>query len=343
MVAQAGGYYGTEFMGERGVTQGDPLSPTIFNVVVDAVVRHWVQGVVEEVEAQGETGQEGRHQAALFCADDGMVALLGPVWLQGAFNALVGLFDRVGLQTNVGKTVRMVCHPCQAAVNITQVEYGRRLTGEGKSYRERQRDWVECKEFGFQLVVGSLSIHLMTRHGKAAGQRRQWTTPTEGRVSQEYWISFPAKGGPRRYPMEGCPGKLATRTAMRVHFVHWHVLDTVLILEERIFPHPRCARCDMQVPRRALNGRHPGTARCAKGAEIKRRRLVETETRENSERAFEAYEAPIESVSGFKYLGRILTETDDDWPAVVGNLRKERRSWGRLTRVLSREGADPKV
>ena len=30
------------FKEERGVTQGDPLSPTIFNVVVDAVVRHWL-------------------------------------------------------------------------------------------------------------------------------------------------------------------------------------------------------------------------------------------------------------------------------------------------------------
>ena len=41
MVARAGGYYGEAFKGARGVTQGDPLSPTIFNVVVDAVVRHW--------------------------------------------------------------------------------------------------------------------------------------------------------------------------------------------------------------------------------------------------------------------------------------------------------------
>ena len=40
MVARAGGYYGTAFKGEIGVTQGDPLSPNIFNVVVDAVVRH---------------------------------------------------------------------------------------------------------------------------------------------------------------------------------------------------------------------------------------------------------------------------------------------------------------
>ena len=41
MVARAGGYYGGPFRRERGVTQGDPLSPTIFNVVVDAVVSHW--------------------------------------------------------------------------------------------------------------------------------------------------------------------------------------------------------------------------------------------------------------------------------------------------------------
>ena len=46
MVAHAGGYYGTAFQWERGVKQVDPLSPTIFNVVVDAVVRHWVTGVL---------------------------------------------------------------------------------------------------------------------------------------------------------------------------------------------------------------------------------------------------------------------------------------------------------
>ena len=99
----------------------------------------------------------------------------------------------------------------------------------------------------------------------------------------------------------------------------------------------------MQVPRRALNGLHPGTAQCTKGAERKRRRLAETETREKSERYFEAYGAPIESVLEFKYLGRILTVTYKYWPAVVGNLRKARRSWGWLARVLSREGAYPKV
>ena len=61
MVARAGGYYGTGFKGERGVTQGDPLSPTIFNVVVDVVVRHWVTLAVEEAETRGERGREVRY------------------------------------------------------------------------------------------------------------------------------------------------------------------------------------------------------------------------------------------------------------------------------------------
>ena len=32
-----------------------------------------------------------------------------------------------------------------------------------------------------------------------------------------------------------------------------------------------------------------------------------------------------------------------DWPAVVGNPGKAQKSWGRLSWILSREGADPKV
>ena len=41
MVAQEGRYYREPLCGEQGFTQGYSLSPTIFNVVVDAVVHHW--------------------------------------------------------------------------------------------------------------------------------------------------------------------------------------------------------------------------------------------------------------------------------------------------------------
>ena len=66
IVAEAGGYYGPAFQGSRGVTQGDPISPTIFNIVVDAVVRHLVSVMVESADEQSGCGQEGRHQNTLF-------------------------------------------------------------------------------------------------------------------------------------------------------------------------------------------------------------------------------------------------------------------------------------
>ena len=44
-----------------------------------------------------------------------MVALLDLRWLQGDFITLVSLLYRVGLWTNFGKTVGMVCFPLQAA------------------------------------------------------------------------------------------------------------------------------------------------------------------------------------------------------------------------------------
>ena len=84
---------------------------------------------------------------------------------------------------------------------------------------------------------------------------------------------------------------------------------------------------------RDLNGRHHATVMCKKGAERKRRRMAEAELRESTERYFEAYRKPLETVSNFKYLGRLMMAGDDDWLAVAGNLLKARKGLGRI--VLS--------
>ena len=47
MVARAGVYSGAAFTGAQGVTQGDLLSPTIFNVMVDAVLQHRISVMME--------------------------------------------------------------------------------------------------------------------------------------------------------------------------------------------------------------------------------------------------------------------------------------------------------
>ena len=182
-------------------------------------------------DSRRRRGREGRHQLAVFYGDDGMVVSLDPAWLQGAFSALVAIFDRVGLLTNVAKTVSMVCQPCRAGSgNRTPDGYRRRVTGEGLSYRERKRERVACGECGVEIAAGSLSGHLMTRHGRAATRRHLWPPQTTG-GPRTYKIAFPRRSR-RQCPVEGCPGVSATRAAMRVHFVHRHVHDIVVILEE---------------------------------------------------------------------------------------------------------------
>ena len=59
------GFYGTPFPAERGVTQGDIISPTIFNIVIDCVLHHWYQSM-----------QDNNHPtiSLRFYADDGLLA-----------------------------------------------------------------------------------------------------------------------------------------------------------------------------------------------------------------------------------------------------------------------------
>ena len=130
---------------------------------------------------------------------------------------------------------------------------------------------LECRE---DMALGSLAVHLQTQHGKEMRGIRYWGTMPPGGEPHTYNMDFPTAGGTRNFPVKGCWGRVATRTAMRVQFFHWHVRDTVIILEEGNLPHPRCPLCGMMVPWKALNGIHRCTAQCTWGAERRIRRLA---------------------------------------------------------------------
>ena len=55
--------------------------------------------------------------------------------------------------------------------------------------------------------------------------------------------------------------------------------------------------------------------------------------------ALQAYGWPLSTVQFFKYLGWVLTASDDDWPAVFSNFKKYRRNWSGMCSILVREGA----
>ena len=117
----------------------------------------------------------------------------------------------------------------------------------------------------------------------------------------------------------------------------------MIILEEVNLPHPRCPWCDILVPWLLLNRRHLTTAQCANGVEIKRQQMDKEELRESVERAFQTYIRPLETVTSFKYMGRVLMAADYECPAVVRNFSRVQKNWERLVRILGLEGANPRV
>ena len=59
------------------------------------------------------------------------------MWLQGAFATLTGLFNRVGLRTNAGKTVVMLRRTCRVVGTQSEEAYEHRMMGMRLTYRDR--------------------------------------------------------------------------------------------------------------------------------------------------------------------------------------------------------------
>ena len=110
------------------MTQGKLLLLTIFNAGVDKVVHHW-ESLMEEGNGGEDRYNSSRNEVAkperqtirmcddkqqwteeglkvreaILYADNGMVASTEPRLPQTAFYTLTGLFDQVGVKTNVQK------------------------------------------------------------------------------------------------------------------------------------------------------------------------------------------------------------------------------------------------
>ena len=91
--------------------------------------------------------------------------------------------------------------------------------------------------------------------------------------------------------------------------------DIIVILEEGNRPYPSCPKCDM------FENTGPstaGTLRLAFSARERNRRL-------GTKTTITAYGIPLASVSSLNYLGIVMLTLDDDWTAMVRNLRRARQ------------------
>jgi len=93
----------------------------------------------------------------------------------------------------------------------------------------------------------------------------------------------------------------------------------------------------------ALGSGHYRSKSCLEGTARVRQRVAIEEARRAREVIFTIHGQPLSSETVFTYLGRPLSSTDDDWPAIYRNLAKARQRWARISLMLAREGANPRV
>ena len=100
-----------------------------------------------------------------------------------------------------------------------------------------------------------------------------------------------------------------------------------------------CKRCGIQVPEGRLNTRHYVLDKRKKGEERHIRRETLQLCFEASRVLFHINAETVLPPEVFPYLRRTIAYNNIDWGVVYLNLRKARRWWGMVARLLERTGA----
>ena len=110
-----------------------------------------------------------QHLASYFYAYGGIIVLTWETRIQRDFDTLTELFDRLGLHTNVAKTVIMECQPYRALRGNLAEAYRIRTTGEGHYFWYRIIQRVRCPNCDVDQPMGLLEARQQGQHGVARG------------------------------------------------------------------------------------------------------------------------------------------------------------------------------
>ena len=348
MVPRQSGYFGRPFQAERGVRVGDTMSPMVFNVVIDAVIRHW-EHTCQPIPME---------EASLFYIDDGALTGTDAGRLQVSLDTIARAFESFGLFMNASKTKFMVMSGGKHRLKMSSTAYNRHVTGEGMSHRERSLAKVQCIKCGAEVCRASLKRHQQSKKCKKAAMTYEPPTPVRNRVLTEATIVTP-RSEPRQYlttiraghrgvvecPVPGCPFHVpitqnSKRLTLRKHFRARHIEDGIRIQEEGQLP--QCTRCGLFM-KDANSDRHHNSVECRKFTERRARYFRAQRQADALEVNFSIGGAEIERVKQFRYLGRILDENDDGNHALQRQLARARTKWGRIAAVLRSQGMKPRA
>ena len=144
-------------------------------------------------------------------------------------------------------------------------------------------------------------------------------------------------------PESGCLAVVHSAVCPQEIFMYQHFRSQVAVVQERVEELPHCDLCVMHMPVGWLR-KHWWNQRCDKNTQMWWWIWDEVITKKCTEVNFslmgEEGADNIKGVDIFKYLGRPLDRSDDNWTEVLRNIQKVRQVLGHLGKFLWMEGAD---
>jgi hypothetical protein len=140
---------------------------------------------------------------AIFYVDDAYLASRDPDFLQQALDVLVGLFARVGLETNMKKTQTIICTPGRIRTQLPKASYQRMKRGLVTAEEWDSRK-VQCRQCGTSTTASSMRRHLADQH-----EIYQEVVVAEELLVARAAVTYPATakfGGEIDCPVPSCVG-----------------------------------------------------------------------------------------------------------------------------------------
>ena len=315
----------------RGVSQGDIISPTLFNIIIDAILHFERHRMAWSVGPQ-------RSPDVRFYADDGAIAGTDPAAIQASLDVIIAAFKKMGVYVNRGKTKWMYVAGVQRVNRIQHGAYCSLIRGGKDSYLDRGRQVVRCPVCNDSIQRRCIQRHISNLHPESVGQAKiDFFSPTPQRPS-----------GPRRYvvdtiptacPVPHCPYEATNLTSLFRHMAARHPVDEVIVVG-----HPgynKCPECQQYVKGAMPATRHLRSELCKQGKKRWKARLAAEElaTQLGNLPTFYVEGEPIERVENFTYLGRLSPPLTTIYKLVCATWRKPRPNGGALSRLLIKDGA----
>ena len=164
-----------------------------------------------------------------------------------------------------------------------------------------------CRECGKQMRHSSLGRHLANVH-----DIYQQTVVAEELLEERESVTYVADasytGRTFDCPYPGCLGVLNSGWMMRRHFRDVHPRVLVQLKHEGFYPH--CERCGMQC--NPSYPTHINSKECRTGSEWRHQQDMAVRSALALRQQFSINDRVLERVDVFKYLGRLLSQDNDD-------------------------------